>query len=76
MDEFKSTCDVCGKKETVVYSLKFEYQTDDIAQVCGSCERDITAHLFKLKKMTRKMDQSWIKQFMVAMRERLGGKVA
>ena len=65
-------CDICGKTDSGVrlVDLLKEYTTDDIKQMCLSCEKEVNDHLWKLRLMTAKMNQTWLKRFMEAMKER------
>jgi len=61
-------CDICGKTGVDLEDIKSEYQTDDIKQICSPCVKKINDHIWKLRKMTNKMNESWTKRFMDALK--------
>jgi len=57
-------CDICGKTGETLEDLKSEYQTKDIKQICSKCLCEINDHIWKLRKMSNKMNESWGRRFM------------
>ena len=64
-------CDICGKTGTCLSDLKTYYQTDDIKQICLDCGTDVNNHLSKLREMNQKMNEHWIKKFIITMKSKL-----
>lgn len=63
-------CDICGKTGTSLIDLLSIYETPEIKQICPKCESDVNTHLGKLKRMTNKMNRSWLKRFMLIRKEK------
>lgn len=57
-------CDICGSSEKTLVDLKDQYKTDHIKQICPDCERIINDHLWKIRAVTTKINQSLLKRFM------------
>jgi|LGOV01.1.fsa_nt_gb protein-arginine kinase activator protein McsA len=57
-------CDICGKTGTHLEDLMDSYKTDDIQQICSDCSSKVNKHLWKLRDMTSKMNQSFLKKLM------------
>lgn len=57
-------CDICGKSEQYLQQLNTEYQTATIKDICGECSVKVNEHLWALRKMSNKMNQGFLKQFM------------
>lgn len=66
-------CDICSKNEKTLVDLRQEYQTENVKQICPECEKTINDHLWKIRAVTTKMNQSLLKRFMEAMKARLMG---
>lgn len=64
-------CDVCGKTGAVLVELLNVYQTEDTKEVCTECEKVIDAHLFKIKSATTNIGRTWLKRFIVALKQKL-----
>ena len=57
-------CDICGKQqEHQLIALRPEFQTDEIKLMCDSCERVVSGHLWKLRDMSNKMNEHFLKRF-------------
>ena len=67
-------CDICGKNTEVLETIKDQYQTDEIKQICSTCCNDINDHIWELTKMMNKLNDSWTKRFMVAMKHKFSSK--
>jgi hypothetical protein len=57
-------CDICDKKGTELINLVADYQTKDIACVCPECASRVNDHLWKLRAMSRKQENIFLKIFM------------
>jgi hypothetical protein len=57
-------CDICNKKGVYLESVVDKYKTDDIQQVCDECKSELNNHIWKLRSVTDKINQHWIKRFM------------
>ena len=66
-------CDICSSNEKTLVDLRTEYQTENVKQICPACEKTINDHLWKIRAVTTKMNQSLLKRFMEAMKARLMG---
>ena len=58
------TCDICNEHPSAIVDLKQQYQTEDIKQICPSCEKVINKQLGKMHQLAAEMNQSLIKRFM------------
>lgn len=58
-------CDICGKTGTPLEDVKSEYKTEDIQCICSDCSRLATDHIWKLHKLTRKANCTFIKRFLI-----------
>jgi len=67
-------CDLCSKTGTYLTDLKVEYQTEDIKQVCSDCGTLINDHLWNLRKLSNKVNQSFLKRFMTEKKQNLATK--
>lgn len=63
-------CDTCGKTGVDLESVMPDYQTDDIKQICRSCNQLISDHRWKVRRMQNIMLFGMVKGFMVNFRER------
>ena len=66
-------CDICSGNEKSLVDLRDEYKTENVRQICPSCEKVINDHLWKIRAVTTKINQSLLKRFMEAMKARLMG---
>lgn len=66
-------CDICGKSESMLQQLNSEYETDKIKDICGACSLMVNEHLWQLRKMSNKMNQSFLKQFMENWKHKFSG---
>ena len=66
-------CDICKENGKTLVDLRTEYQTENVKQICPECEKTINDHLWKIRAVTTKMNQSLLKRFMEAMKARLMG---
>ena len=66
-------CDICSENGKTLVDLRPEYQTENVKQICPECEKTINYHLWKIRSVTTKMNQSLLKRFMGAMKSRLMG---
>jgi len=57
-------CDMCGKSEQYLQQLNPQYQTDKIKDICSECSKKVNDHLWDLRKLSNKMNESFLKQFM------------
>ena len=57
-------CDICDKKGTSLIDLVPKYQTKHIKCVCNECGAMINDHLWKLKAMSQKQENIFLKLFM------------
>jgi len=64
-------CDICGKKGTTLESLRDQYKTDDIQQLCPECISEVNTQLGKLQQMTFGMNETWLKRFMQNIRKKI-----
>lgn len=67
-------CDLCSKTGTYLTSLRYEYKTEDIKQVCSDCGILINDHLWKLRKLSNKANESFLKRFMIEKKQNLATK--
>lgn len=61
-------CDLCGKPHSYLESLKDEYQTESITQVCGECASLINNHLWKVRELTHGIIRTAVKRFIANMK--------
>ena len=57
-------CDICDKKVTPLEDIVPDYQTKDIKCVCAECASRVNDHLWKLRAMSRKQENVFLKLFM------------
>jgi len=57
-------CDICDKKGTALEDIVPNYQTKDIQCVCPECASIVNDHLWKLRAMSRKQENVFLKLFM------------
>ncbi len=57
-------CDICGKSEPDLKSLLICYQTESIKDICSECLAKVDDHLWKLKDMSNRMNENFLKRFM------------
>lgn len=69
----RPTCDVC-KKEAYLTSLKEEFQTGEIKNVCDACGADINEHYWKIRELTRKANASFLRRFISEKRQNIALK--
>ena len=62
-------CDICGKKGCSLVQLYTQYQTDDIKDICGDCERDVNNHLWKIRSLNQGILERFLKRFMANKKE-------
>lgn len=67
-------CDICGETGITLIHLLDVYQTEDIKEVCIGCEKVIDTHLFKIKSATTNINRTWLKRFVIALKQRLSKK--
>jgi len=58
------TCDICGKDAKYLDTIRDQYQTDGIKDICDECRREVNDHLSKLQLLSSKMNEHWLKKFM------------
>jgi len=63
-------CDICGKVGTYFEPLRDRYQTEEIKQACSDCVKEINDHIWKIREMNSKIEQSFIRKFMANMKRR------
>ncbi len=66
-------CDICGKPAGNPETLVERYATEDIKEICSSCMKQVNDHLWKLRAMSNKMNESFLKQFMQNLRHKFKG---
>lgn len=59
-----SHCDLCGKSEGIIESLRSEYATDEIKYLCGDCMLEANKHLDKLRNVSFKWWHLMVKKFL------------
>lgn len=57
-------CDICGKTGTNLVDLLPAYQTDDIKDICPSCEKIVNRKHGKLLSMVLNIKAELLKNFM------------
>ena len=57
-------CDICGKVGTTLISIREQYRTDEIVDICPDCEKTVSTQLDKIQYLTQNMEQNWVKEFM------------
>ena len=65
-------CDVCGKAVSETAALNDTYRTDEIKQVCSSCEKQITDFMWKARKLSNSFVFNLVKEMMQDKRKRSG----
>ena len=65
-------CDICGKSEMNLQHLNKEYQDDKIKDLCSECSKKVNDHLWTLRLWSSKMNESFLKQWMMNMRRKYG----
>ena len=66
-------CDICGKPVGFAETLTERYATEDIKELCAPCMKAVNDHLWKLRAMSNKMNESFLKQFMQNLRHKFKG---
>lgn len=66
-------CDICGRNDKELTDLLEGYRTENIKQLCPSCEKIINDHLWKIRAVTMNINRSLLKRFMEAIKVRHGG---
>ncbi len=61
-------CDICGETGTYLVYINAGYKTDDIQQICSGCEKKVSDQLWKIREVTKRLDENWLKTFMRHMR--------
>lgn len=61
-------CDICGERSDYLNSLVSIYKTEDIQDICPSCEKIVNKHLHKIQNSHGQAQQSLMKRFMSVMR--------
>jgi protein-arginine kinase activator protein McsA len=64
-------CDICGKSEMNLQQLHKEYQTEEIKDICHDCSKKVNDHLWTLRLWASKMNEGFLKQWMMNMRRKL-----
>ena len=57
-------CDICDKRGTSLQDINIDYQTSDIKCICSNCATLVNDHLWKLRAMSRKQENIFLKLFM------------
>lgn len=57
-------CDICHKETRDLADLREGYKTDDVQQICRTCERSVNDHLWKIRAVTDGFLKTAIKRFM------------
>lgn len=64
-------CDICGKSEMNLQQLNEEYQSKEIKDICSQCSKQVNDHLWNLRLWSSKMNESFLKQWMMNMRRKI-----
>ena len=65
-------CDMCGKAVSDTAALVDGYATDEIKQVCPSCEKQINRFVWKARKLSNNFIFNLAKEMMQDERKRSG----
>ena len=69
---YYNECDICGDKNTWCESLVQDYKVKGVDNVCGKCGRKINDHLWKLRKLSKQINQSFLKTFVRNLVKKVG----
>jgi hypothetical protein len=64
-------CDMCGKVGVSLNSLLESYQTDDIKDICPTCEKEVNKQLSKLRSWTMKFTRNKLKEYMTNIKNKV-----
>lgn len=67
-------CDICGKTGESLNSLLSFYQTEKIKDICSECLSKVNSHLYELKAMSNKMNESFLRRFMENWKRKLNSE--
>ncbi len=60
----KMACDMCAKTGSSLQSLKAEYETDVIKQLCPECASLVNGQIWKIRKMNDGIMITTMRRFM------------
>ena len=63
-------CDICGKTGVTLETLRTEYQTKDICDICSKCLLEVNSELYRFKQLSRHRDCIYLKAHMLGMRRK------